>query len=92
MIAPLPLETHAGEDVGIYARGPMSHLIHTKHEQSYIAHAIAYAACFSDPEANHCTEVKTSGVGSSPIVGSAWTMLCVIFATRVIVWDIVMEA
>ncbi|XP_067659108.1 alkaline phosphatase-like isoform X2 [Haliotis asinina] len=39
------IETHGGEDVGIYARGPMSHLFHGVHEQSYIAHVMMYASC-----------------------------------------------
>ncbi|XP_072244776.1 intestinal-type alkaline phosphatase [Leuresthes tenuis] len=45
--APVPLvaETHGIEDVAIFAKGPMSHLFHGVQEQSYIAHAMAYAAC-----------------------------------------------
>ncbi|XP_048241155.1 alkaline phosphatase, tissue-nonspecific isozyme-like [Haliotis rufescens] len=39
------LETHGGEDVAIYARGPMSHLFHGVHEQNYIAHVMMYASC-----------------------------------------------
>jgi len=39
---PLTGETHAGEDVPILARGAMSHLFHTVHEQSYIPHVIRY--------------------------------------------------
>ena len=39
------LETHGGDDVAIFARGPMSHLFHTSHDQPYIAHVMAYAAC-----------------------------------------------
>ncbi|XP_025084420.1 alkaline phosphatase-like [Pomacea canaliculata] len=42
---PLSSETHAGEDVPIYASGPMGHLFHATHEQHYIAHVIAYASC-----------------------------------------------
>ena len=45
---PLDSETHGGEDVAIYARGPMSHLFHGVHEQHYIAHVMAYAACVGD--------------------------------------------
>nr|AGH32534.1 alkaline phosphatase [Azumapecten farreri] len=45
---PLLYETHAGEDVGIYARGPMSHLFHGVHEQHYIPHAMAFASCVGD--------------------------------------------
>ncbi|XP_037025611.1 alkaline phosphatase [Bradysia coprophila] len=35
---------HTGSDVAVYAIGPMAHLIHKVHEQSYIAHVISYAA------------------------------------------------
>ncbi|KAI1892145.1 hypothetical protein AGOR_G00150970 [Albula goreensis] len=42
---PLDSETHGGEDVAIYAKGPMAHLFHGVQEQSYIAHVMAYAAC-----------------------------------------------
>ena len=38
-------ETHGGEDVPIYADGPMSFLFSGTVEQSYIPHAMAYAAC-----------------------------------------------
>ncbi|XP_066598048.1 alkaline phosphatase-like [Prorops nasuta] len=46
-------ETHGGEDVGVYAAGPYSHLIRGTFEQNYIAHVIAYAACFKDWP-SHC--------------------------------------
>ncbi|XP_062869429.1 alkaline phosphatase-like [Trichomycterus rosablanca] len=42
---PLSSETHGAEDVAIFAKGPMAHLFHGVQEQSYIAHAMAYAAC-----------------------------------------------
>uniref|UniRef100_A0A8C5DU34 Alkaline phosphatase n=1 Tax=Gouania willdenowi TaxID=441366 RepID=A0A8C5DU34_GOUWI len=42
---PLDSETHGGEDVTIYAKGPMAHLFHGVKEQNYIAHVMAYAAC-----------------------------------------------
>ena len=29
----------------IYARGPMAYLFHTTHEQTHIAHVMAYSAC-----------------------------------------------
>ncbi|KAL4630744.1 intestinal-type alkaline phosphatase 1-like [Arapaima gigas] len=41
---PLDSETHGSEDVAIFAKGPMAHLFHGVQEQSYIAHAMAYAA------------------------------------------------
>jgi len=36
----LKSETHGGEEVAIYARGPMAHLFHGTHEQNYIARVI----------------------------------------------------
>ncbi|NXQ67432.1 PPBI phosphatase, partial [Quiscalus mexicanus] len=42
---PLASETHGGEDVAILAKGPMAHLFHGVQEQTYVAHAMAYAAC-----------------------------------------------
>jgi alkaline phosphatase len=41
----LSSETHGGEDVGVYARGPMAHLFHGVQEQNYIPHVMAYASC-----------------------------------------------
>ncbi|KAK7865832.1 hypothetical protein R5R35_001287 [Gryllus longicercus] len=35
---------HGGSDVAVYAKGPMAHLFHSVHEQTYVAHVIAYAA------------------------------------------------
>ncbi|CAK9825686.1 Alkaline phosphatase 4 [Anthophora retusa] len=49
-------ETHGGEDVGVYAIGPYSHLIRGTFEQNYIAHVVAYAACFKDWP-SHCDNV-----------------------------------
>ncbi|XP_069961261.1 alkaline phosphatase-like [Cherax quadricarinatus] len=37
-------ETHGGEDVAIWAAGPMAHLLHRTHEQHYVAHVMAHAA------------------------------------------------
>ncbi len=43
-LVPIDYETHGGEDVTIYANGPMSHLFHGVHEQQYIAHVVRYAS------------------------------------------------
>ena len=37
--------THGGEDVPIYAVGPMAHLFHSTHDQTHIANVMAYSAC-----------------------------------------------
>ncbi|XP_053316340.1 intestinal-type alkaline phosphatase-like [Spea bombifrons] len=47
---PLDSETHGGEDVAIFSKGPMAHLFHGVQEQTYIAHVMAYAACLSPYE------------------------------------------
>lgn len=37
---PLSSETHAGEDVGVYANGPMAHLVHGSMEQNWVYHVM----------------------------------------------------
>jgi alkaline phosphatase len=46
-------ETHAGEDVPVFSRGPHANLLSGVFEQNYIAHAICYAACIG-PHATYC--------------------------------------
>lgn len=48
MNVPLISETHGGEDVAVYATGPMSYLFTGVNEQHYLAHAMAYASCVGD--------------------------------------------
>ena len=43
-LVPLKSETHAGEDVAIYARGPSAHLIRGVVEENYIFHVMRHAA------------------------------------------------
>uniref|UniRef100_A0A670JD19 Alkaline phosphatase n=1 Tax=Podarcis muralis TaxID=64176 RepID=A0A670JD19_PODMU len=50
---PMRMETHGGEDVAIFAKGPMAHLLHGVHEQNYIPHVMAYAACIGE-NTGHC--------------------------------------
>lgn len=52
---PLEYETHGGEDVPIFANGPMAHLFNGVKEEHYVAHVMQYAACvgyFKDDK--HC--------------------------------------
>ncbi|XP_062558478.1 membrane-bound alkaline phosphatase-like [Armigeres subalbatus] len=46
--APLYSETHAGEDVAVFASGPWSHLFTGTYEQNTLPHMMAYAACIGD--------------------------------------------
>nr|CAD7440097.1 unnamed protein product [Timema bartmani] len=46
---PLKWATHGGEDVPVFTRGPMADLLFTgTFDQSYIPHAIAFAACLGE--------------------------------------------
>jgi alkaline phosphatase len=40
---PMASETHAGEDVAIYARGPKAHLVRGSMEQNWIYHVMMEA-------------------------------------------------
>jgi len=46
-LVPLGSETHSGEDVGIYARGPGANLVTGTNEQNIIFHIMDYAADIS---------------------------------------------
>jgi alkaline phosphatase len=52
-------ESHGGDDVPVYARGPMAHLFSGVHEQNYVAHAMAYASCIGANK-DHCKTSNTS--------------------------------
>lgn len=56
---PLSSETHGADDVQIFASGPMSHIFTGTHEQTFIAHGMAYAACIGRDQ-GHCDENATS--------------------------------
>lgn len=50
---PMGSETHAGEDVGIYALGPNAHLFHGVQEQHVIYHVMADALGLNKPTPFH---------------------------------------
>ncbi|CAH2047067.1 unnamed protein product, partial [Iphiclides podalirius] len=52
--------THGGEDVPVYALGPMATILFTGVvEQSYIPHAIAYAACLAH-QSQRCININAT--------------------------------
>lgn len=69
---PLKSETHGGEDVQIFASGPMAHMFTGVHEQTFIAHGMAYAACIGS-RTQHCADRKQNNPAS--IAQLSYTML-----------------
>ncbi|CAO1396413.1 unnamed protein product [Diamesa tonsa] len=74
-LVPFDSETHAGEDVGIYASGPWSHIFEGSYEQNNIPVLMAYAAGigpFNENEDETCLkkEDKDDGSGSSVVISS----------------------
>ncbi|KAH9382387.1 hypothetical protein HPB48_008670 [Haemaphysalis longicornis] len=45
---PIKYAVHGGEDVALYAMGPMAHLVRGVLEQHVVGHIIHYAACLGD--------------------------------------------
>lgn len=74
---PLDSETHAGEDVGIYASGPESYLFVGNYEQSYIPMLMAHAAQIG-PFAtdNKCSSAATTNMPA--LISSLVLMLIII--------------
>jgi len=63
-LIPKELETHGGDDVGIFATGPQAHLFQGVYEQNYIAHVMGYAACIGSGQKfcdNHSAAINNSG-------------------------------
>ncbi|XP_045592704.2 alkaline phosphatase isoform X2 [Procambarus clarkii] len=59
-------ETHGGEDVAVWAVGPMAHLFHRTHEQNYVAHVMAYASCVG-PSLNRCERPAHASFTRGPV-------------------------
>lgn len=72
---PLRMETHGGEDVAIFSKGPMAHLLHGVQEQNYIPHVMAYAACIGQNQ-GHCGS-KSGSVSQRHALPSLITLLSV---------------
>ncbi|NXB74774.1 PPBT protein, partial [Donacobius atricapilla] len=73
---PLRQETHGGEDVAVFARGPMAHLLHGVHEQNYIPHAMAYAACIGSNRGHCNTAARPATPLLLPFLGLLLLLLC----------------
>ncbi|XP_065084494.1 alkaline phosphatase-like [Ochlerotatus camptorhynchus] len=73
-------ETHGGDDVAVFARGPYSHLFSGLYEQHLIAHLVWYASCLGPEEMHHsqvCSDRMTGG--KAGIIGIRWIpMACLV--------------
>ncbi|VDM05889.1 unnamed protein product [Schistocephalus solidus] len=55
-LVPLSDATHGGEDVGVYATGPFSHLFHRTIDNTYLAHVMKWALCLPPYQTEaHCS-------------------------------------
>ncbi|XP_050685011.1 membrane-bound alkaline phosphatase-like [Leptidea sinapis] len=57
-LVPLDSETHGGEDVAVFARGPWQHLFTASYEQTLVPHLMAYAMCLTDDKHANCIQKK----------------------------------
>ncbi|XP_021089837.2 alkaline phosphatase, germ cell type-like [Mesocricetus auratus] len=76
---PLSSETHSGEDVAIFARGPQANLVHGVQEQNYIAHVMAFAACL-EPYTD-CGLAPPAGPRSAASPGQTSTLMFLLAGT-----------
>lgn len=74
---PLSSETHGGEDVAVFARGPQAHLVHGVQEQSFVAHVMAFAACLEPYTACGLAPPAspTDAAHPGPAAGASLTLL-----------------
>jgi len=47
-MVPLYSETHGGEDVAVFAHGPLQHLFTGSYEQNLLPHLMGYAMCIDE--------------------------------------------
>ncbi len=71
---PLREETHGGEDVGLWATGPMSSLFTGTIDNTYVAHAIVHALCLN--KQRNCPK-SHQPFYSPPIINSYFILLSI---------------
>lgn len=80
-LVPKHVETHGGDDVAVYARGPWSHLFSGNYEQNYIPIAEAYAAGIGPSASSSQTRSVNSSFqhGVNYLLLVSMYVMCVIF-------------
>jgi alkaline phosphatase len=81
----LESETHGGEDVAVFARGPHEGLFTGVYEQSQLPHLMAYAGCFGEfaAEMPHCNGATART--APPLVAALLAALCLLLRNCCIV-------
>jgi len=72
-INPMEAAAHGGEDVAVYAKGPMAHMVYGVHEQNYVAHVMGHAACIG-PYSNDCDIPGRSSSSTRAVQLSTWLL------------------
>lgn len=89
---PLRDDTHGGQDVAVYARGPMAHLVNGVQESNYFAYLMSYASCVG-PRKDKCSRhdlVDIIPTAASINNKPAYSLMLVIVLVSVIVWGVQM--
>ncbi|KAJ8956590.1 hypothetical protein NQ314_006676 [Rhamnusium bicolor] len=75
-VSKLSSETHGGDDVGIFARGPWAHLYSGVLEQHTIPHIMAYASCVGEGRTACSGAFSTLANLSLPVIlGALFSLL-----------------
>ncbi|XP_077552600.1 alkaline phosphatase, tissue-nonspecific isozyme-like [Haemaphysalis longicornis] len=78
---PLTKETHGGEDVAVYATGPWAHLYSGVHDETYIPHVMAYAACVGRFAGTKCGAISPYSAAGAPSGHTAQIIAMLTLAT-----------
>lgn len=82
---PLKMETHGGEDVAVFAKGPLAHLLHGVHEQNYIPHVMAYATCIGQ-NTEHCKGGYPVPCGATSLTSTLSNLLSFLILSLLLCW------
>ena len=78
-------ETHSGENVGVFATGPWSHLFTGTVEQHYLADAIMYASCTNPAlEGEHCSPSASPTTANCSVIRTSNVALLMTMITLVV--------
>lgn len=80
----LDYESHASEDVGVYADGPGAYLFHGVVEQPYVFHVMDHALCLSESKQDTCDKHVSRGGPIPKSRGNSLSMPMAMFALFIV--------